>query len=352
MTMERRDVARYPFTEVARRYLKELKISPKEIAGDVLYAGVRKRGLDRVIAAVKGERIKRPSLRGEEEVIRELLSFVYGRMLVSAFAEPYLIQWHSHTESELVERYMWEDSRDGRWDVVMEVAGELGLKLKDGPLEELLLHFTDYLRLSSGLSGKEWRLANRALNRGWVRVRREELLRLLKEGVKEHYRSTLPIALPTSILEEMEDDLKVVKELAEERRAKYKARPVGKVEIECFPPCMKRILAMLQGGENPPHHARFAITTFLHALGMGEEEIIRAFSSTPDFDENMARYQVRHILGITSGTEYSTPECATMISYNICYDPDDLCKRDWMRHPLTYYRVKCKKGSKSSEASP
>lgn len=348
--MQRWDVARYPFTESARRYLKELGITPAEIAGDVLYAWVRRRGLERVVAAVKGEEIGKPSLRGEEDVMRELLSFVYGRMLVSAIAEPYLIQWHSHAESELVERYLREDESEGRWDVVMEVAGELGLNLRDEG--DILMHFTDYLRLSSGLSGKGWRLANRALRGGWVRLSHHELLRLLKEGVKEHYRSTLPVELPTTVLEEMEDDLKVVRALSEERRARYRARPVGEVNLECFPPCMKRILAMLQGGENPPHHARFAITTFLHALGMEEDEILEVFSSTPDFDESLARYQVRHILGITSGTVYSTPECATMKSYSICYDPDDLCGREWMRHPLTYYRTKCKKSARSSEASP
>jgi len=35
-----------------------------------------------------------------------------------------------------------------------------------------------------------------------------------------------------------------------------------------------------------------------------------------------------------------------MKSYNICFDMDDLCRKDWMKHPLTYYRIK----GKSSDA--
>ncbi|MCD6383849.1 MAG: DNA primase large subunit PriL [Thermoplasmata archaeon] len=362
-TVERRDIARYPFVKAAREAIQEWGVTPEEIASEVLYAGVRRRGVERLKCAIEGVEIPPAPLRREEEIMAELLSYVYSRMIVSAIAEPYLLQWHAHAESDLTYRYLMADStkegeRPSRWRVVVEVAEELNLEISVneesfvanlGRPQEVWMHFTSFLRHSTRLSGKEWRLINREVKRGWVRLRWEEFLRLLREGARERYSSTLTAILTPKIVDVMEDDIREVEALARERRERYKPKPLKVVELECFPPCMKRILAMIQGGENPPHHARFALTTFLHSLGMGEEEIVRTFSSTPDFDESMARYQVRHILGITSGTEYSTPECSTMKSYNICYDPDALCNKEWMKHPLTYYRVKCKNLGKTKE---
>ncbi len=75
---------------------------------------------------------------------------------------------------------------------------------------------------------------------------------------------------------------------------------------------------------------------------MNTEDIMKLYASAPDFDEKKTRYQVEHITGRISGVQYTPPECSTMKSYNICFDADDLCRRDWMKHPLTYYRVKSK----------
>jgi DNA primase large subunit len=32
-----------------------------------------------------------------------------------------------------------------------------------------------------------------------------------------------------------------------------------------------------------------------------------------------------------------------MKSNGVCYNPDSLCNRDWMNHPLSYYRIKGKR---------
>ena len=78
--------------------------------------------------------------------------------------------------------------------------------------------------------------------------------------------------------------------------------------------------------------------TFLHHIGLSNEEIYKVFGDVPDFAADVTRYQIDHITGTTSATEYSTPECATMKSYGICPGPDALCMT--IRHPLSYYRKK------------
>jgi DNA primase large subunit len=37
-----------------------------------------------------------------------------------------------------------------------------------------------------------------------------------------------------------------------------------------------------------------------------------------------------------------------MKSYGICYGEDNLCRKEWMTHPLKYYRTK-DKGSKKKK---
>jgi hypothetical protein len=49
---------------------------------------------------------------------------------------------------------------------------------------------------------------------------------------------------------------------------------------------------------------------------------------------------VEHISGNISSTKYTPPECNTMRTYGLCVNMDSLCNRDWMKHPLIYYRVK------------
>jgi DNA primase large subunit len=114
---------------------------------------------------------------------------------------------------------------------------------------------------------------------------------------------------------------------------------------------MRRLLSMAQMGENIPHQGRFALTSFLHTLGMSADDIIRLFSLSPDFDPKKSRYQVEHITGVISSTEYTPPECSTMKTYGICFDPDDLCKREWMTHPLKYYRTKMGKRRRTKDNS-
>jgi DNA primase large subunit len=103
---------------------------------------------------------------------------------------------------------------------------------------------------------------------------------------------------------------------------------------------MRALLAGTQNGLNLPHSGRFALVSFLHALGMDSEQIMALFAKSPDFDESKTIYQVKHITGEGSGTEYTPPECSTMKSYGICFEPDDLCNSDRVVHPLIYYRIR------------
>jgi DNA primase large subunit len=166
---------------------------------------------------------------------------------------------------------------------------------------------------------------------------------LIEQALTDKISSELPLPVNDEILDAFKSQIEEIREILEEERRRKPAVEMGRLSITRFPPCMKKLLEMIRAGENVPHSGRFALVAFLHTLGMDSEEILRTFSSSPDFDESKSRYQIQHISGEISGTEYTPPECSTMKSYGICFDPDDLCAREWMTHPLKYYRAKGKR---------
>jgi len=179
---------------------------------------------------------------------------------------------------------------------------------------------------------------NQRMVRGKVLVTKIRLVRLIQQMLTDKISSELPLEVNETILSTFASDIDEIKRVLEEKREQYKAKGMGRLSIVRFPPCMRKLLNMIQSGENVPHTGRFALVAFLHTLGMDSEEILETFSSAPDFDPSKSKYQIDHITGEISGTEYTPPECSTMKSYGICFEPDELCKR--IKHPLSYYRKK------------
>jgi len=99
------------------------------------------------------------------------------------------------------------------------------------------------------------------------------------------------------------------------------------------PPCMTAILEALKRGENLPHAARFAITTYLLKRGWDVEQIVELFRNAPDFNEKITRYQVQHIAGKVGGRkEYAVPNCETMRQWGLCVATCNV------RNPLQYLK--------------
>jgi DNA primase large subunit len=129
-------------------------------------------------------------------------------------------------------------------------------------------------------------------------------------------------------------------------RKNIEAVPIGRLDIKKLPPCMKNILSSIQAGENVPHMGRFALVSFLNSLKLGINDILKLFSTAPDYEEEKTRYQVEHITGSISSTSYRPPGCEKMRTYGICpvEEMNDLCKKT--RHPSGYYRAKWREESK------
>ena len=343
--MEIQTLARYPFLPDASQYLKDNGITLDDIVSSSAFAQARESGRRRVMEALVDGEIHEHAMSNELEVTVELLSYVVARIIVSCVGEDQLLlERYSLAEAKLIQDRLETETLD----FVIDNANLLGLEVVQLNPTEISVHFTDYLKNSSQMRSEEWKLVNQVMDQGRVELNKKRLARLLQNAVKTKVLSELPLAVNDHLIETFTPAIDLVKMEIEKRKAEFEKESYGKVSFLRLPPCMKELLDMTKRGQNVPHVGRFAITAFLHTIGMSNDEIISVFSTSPDFKADLARYQIEHITGKSSGIEYLPPECRTMKTQGVCYNLDSLCNRNWMNHPLTYYSSKGKKKPKKT----
>jgi DNA primase large subunit len=192
------------------------------------------------------------------------------------------------------------------------------------------------------------------VEKGIVKLKKEEIARIVQEAIYERINEGLPIDVPGDICEAIKGHIEDIRKLLGEKKKKleldsdflFSRSTMSSITIDpsCFPPCISRILNNIKEGINVPHTARFAITAFLLNIGMKEEEVMAIYRKSLDFDEERTRYQVSHIAGSKGGVAYTAPSCATMRTYGNCEGKDEICEK--ISHPLSYYRLGLKQKQK------
>jgi DNA primase large subunit len=337
-------LAKFPFLREAGGHIRMEGITLEELLTESAFARARSLGKARVIEALeRGPPTERVAIDMADQ-LAQLLAYPVARILVSANADNYLIRRFALREAMAAELRLDTEPDD----LVLHLAAELGLDLRrqDG---EFRLHFTDFLRFTNTMREPPWKLINQRLDAGYVQLRRDKALRVMRNAIERHIEEGLPIPVNDAIEHAFETDLAEIHGILEAKKATFKADDIGKVSITRFPPCMYNLLAQIQNHENVPHMGRFAIVSFLHHIGLGNEEIYRVFGDVPDFAADITKYQIDHITGTTSATEYTPPECSTMKSYGICPGPDRLCLT--IKHPLSYYRNKGRERRPANETA-
>lgn len=326
--------------------MRERGIDLEELLTGIAYEGARERGRKRVIDALEEGEIRDYPMTEEFEYLQEILSYPVARMIVSCVADPFLTRRYALAEAVTMNRRLNGEELEG----VVNMAGRLNVEASVSD-RTLGIHFTDYLKNTSRIRSRDWKLVNTEIFSGYVFLTKSRFCRVLQQALQDRIEEELPLQVSDVVLEHLEEDSSEIKNMVETRRERYRAEDLGKVSIIRFPPCMKKLVAIAQAGENVPHSGRFALTTFLHHIGLSGEEILNLFATSPDFDASKTRYQIEHITGETSGTEYTPPECATMKSYGVCFEPDALCEHENVNHPLTYYKIKGPKRKESKRDS-
>ncbi|HDM37092.1 MAG TPA: DNA primase regulatory subunit PriL [Candidatus Syntrophoarchaeum butanivorans] len=327
MRLELLTLANYPFLPQASLYVKELGISARELVYEKAYDLVRIRGRERVLGALRGggpgQDLRSLDHAKESHLIRELLSYPFSRMILSAIGDAYLIRRFAMVEAKTAHRRLERESPA----FTVQIGKDLGLDVDRMTGDKLRVHFLDYIHVSSVLRGIEWKLVNRRVKDGWVVLNHKDYLRILQEFIRLRIEEGLPLDLPAELRGGIERYLSEIREELSKKTAKF-ADGIPVVNPEKFPPCIRSMIQDIAAGINLPHSARFTLTSFLLKIGLSVEDIIKIYRSSPDFDESKTRYQVEHI----ASRGYTPPSCSTIRTYGNCTGS---CPNPG--HPLTIY---------------
>ncbi|MCL2032285.1 MAG: DNA primase large subunit PriL [Methanomassiliicoccaceae archaeon] len=332
--MDSLQVSRYPFLKGAAQFAEENSADIESLISSPSFESARKRGLERVLSAISQYKVSDVPLLQEYDQLMEVLSYPYARMLVSCINDRFLTKRYALAEASRMNDLLSDDHIS---EII--VAEELEVVSAVDTEGKISMHFSDYLRFSHIMKATEWKLINTDLRNGYVHLEPDKFNRLLQNALQERIESELPLNVPAEFRKSMKSNIDHVAIVLADTKKKLSPTGGEGMNPDFLPPCIKAILASAQNGVNLPHSARFALVSFLNALGLTYEQIIGLFAQSPDFDESKSSYQIKHITGEERGREgYTPPECATMKTNGICFDPEPLCEK--INHPLSYYRIK------------
>jgi len=329
------DYAKYPFLKEAAKYLKIPDLTIEDLTNPELEE-ILKRAEERVEEAILYTRVSRKSEKAETEIS----SYPIAIILAIATKNSFIQKRYALAEA----KQTFEDLKDEPKEKILAFAQnfewKLAVNINNEIPYEFALHFADYLRNTTHLREKKWKLVNRILSNANVYLTRNETARLLSEEVLRYIEKRLEIKelpnLPPKIMETAEK----IKNLSVEKIGKSEMEGFPKTIIQtAFPPCIKTLYEAISAGRHLSHVGRFTLTSFLVNIGMSPENVIELFKNFSDYSERMTRYQVEHIAGERgSRTRYTPPRCNTLQTHGVCTNMDEICQK--IRHPLSYYQKK------------
>jgi len=331
------DYAKYPFLKEAVKYLKIPDLRIEDLTNPELEE-ILKRAEERVEEAILYTRVSRKP----EKADNEISSYPIAIILAIATKSSFIQKRYALAEA----KQTFEDLKDEPKEKILAFAQnfewKLAVNINDEIPYEFTLHFADYLRNTTHLREKKWKLVNRILSNANVYLTRNETARLLSEEVRRYIEKRLEIKelpnLPPKIMETAEK----IKNLSVEKIGKTEMEGFPKTIVQtAFPPCIKALYETISAGRHLSHVGRFTLTSFLINIGLPPENVIELFKNFSDYSERMTHYQVEHIAGERgSRTRYTPPRCDTLQTHGVCTNPDEICQK--IRHPLSYYQRKLK----------
>jgi DNA primase large subunit len=351
--------ANYPFLDASRDAVRETDVGLAEIitaggAGDAVGGAddarhpAVERGVQRVERALLDGTIDLPEGERHPGVQAELLSYPVSRVLVSLLDAPGAIDKYADAEAATAAERFTEDFETLPADRRTPENGKVPLRYflhefdlagrveRDG--SDAFIDVAAYLRLTSGLDGREWRLVQRPLDDGRVKITASELHELLRVAVRQRVASGLPTTVPEEIRAGLTSE---VAELEDAFSEIDFARDIDVLDPECFPPCASSLVERAQAGESLSDPAEFALVSFLTSANADPDELLELTGADSDTAAKAVRYRADRV-GDESGSQYAPPSCETMAAYGECPVVDEESgvedsRCETISHPLSYY---------------
>ncbi len=316
--------AKYPFTPEAKSFIQSMGINLNELSQEDLEKAYHR--VKNVIQNPKEYARRILSTTTKEILVSELVSYPVGKIFVSISGNSVLKRTYARAESERVYETLLLSPLDDLVKIVEELFhGEYDGQYFIIPLEHVFSYITE-LKKYPLEKGRVYLVEE--VREGTVKKRTGMVSRIVSEYV---YDSIMSSSLDKRIFP------KIFITFSEKLSMEYRPEEIeikGPVNIDNFPPCMKRIYNQLISGEPVSHIPRFVLVTFLINIGMKEDDIVEVFRNQPNFKEARTRYYIKHAKGeVGAGKKYKPPSCEKIASYGLCYK-DETCR---YKNPLTYY---------------
>ena len=136
-------LAKYPFLNDTKTYIKEYGPSVKELLEDVLYERARSIGIERLDNALKKKNVDNRSLATESDCIMEILSYPLARMVTVCVGDTYFKRRYAFGEAS----YAYRNLLNEPISFLLDISKELHLNVEHvGESNKIKIFFKDYLR--------------------------------------------------------------------------------------------------------------------------------------------------------------------------------------------------------------
>jgi DNA primase large subunit len=340
-------MAKYPFLPQARNLISPLEFDYETVAKIPL---TRERAKQRISASFSFKDYFSKPLTYDPQT--EIASYALALAYVSGIGESKLTERFALYEADRINNYLKLETHE---EVIFEIARAFNWKIRvkeENRSRIILIHFAKFLENST--KGRlhhdlKWKLINRVLSNGWVRVGPYDLARLLQEEVRkkilENARqelSNIPDLMQLDINELKAEFLKI-KPTLEEFDQIILARESD------YPPCINGLLKRASTGQHMSHVERFTLVTYLLRQGVSTDSIVNIFSGMSDFNADKTLYQIENLARIRYGDNkpYVTYNCSSLQTHGVCSGPvNRFCRT--IRNPLTYHLRKQRNSKRKS----
>lgn len=303
-------LAKYPFLEESKKYVADKNLSPEKIINHPIYSRAVEVARQRIEDGISGEIKYEPRSELDSEIW--LISSPIAKILVNFV--PHMLKKYANSEAELAINLLKKDEKK---DIVLKkiISYEKLENLEN--LEKNKINFIEYLKYSSKIPDERFRLVNRTLDKGFILIDDQDMLKLAKEAIRKKFEARIELK---NIPEKFNEIAKSF--------IKYEIIPASTKEKQEHPPCITALISRIKTGE-VSHQGRFLLATYLINSNLSTEKIMKIFSESPKYDEKKTSYYIEYLSG-TKGKKYSCPTCAKIKSMGLCAAE---CK---IKHPLQY----------------
>ncbi|MCW3998106.1 MAG: hypothetical protein NWF10_06005 [Candidatus Bathyarchaeota archaeon] len=330
------DLVKYPFLPKARKYLARLDIDFKELA---FFPKIREMAKGRVLSSISFGPRTAPQISKDFE--NEIVTYALALLYVSVIGEDKLTKLFTKSEGDKINYYLKSEKHE---DVIFEIAKAFNWDTEKNDDGSISISFSKYLQNASRgrlIHNTKWKLVNRLLEKGMVRLPPYTVARLLQEEVHDRIEESIHHEVTNPPLE-LQEDISELKAEYQKRKSQFEEiRIEVKAKESEYPPCISFLIDRASNGQHLSHVERFTLVTYLLHQGVEIESIVNLFSKVSDFKEDLTRYQVQNLAGQRGGMikPYITYNCSTLQTHNVCPLPNDpICNS--IRNPLTYHLLK------------